>query len=253
MKYALVRGIPASFDQCIKPENDQRPIDVALARQQHRRYCEILSELGWTVLLLPPDDRYPDGPFTEDTAVVAGKAALITRPGAASRRGEVEATAEILGCFLDLTRMTAPATLEGGDVLCMGDKIFVGRTARTNDPGIDALTRWADPSRTVVAVDVEGALHLKSVVNALGDATVVLSGDGVDPAAFSEYKVLKVPEKEAARLSFLAIGDKVLLPADCPETARLFRQKGFTPILLDISEIRKAQAGLTCMSVLFEA
>ncbi len=253
MKYALARGIPASFDRCIKPENDPRPIDVALARQQHRRYCEILSELGWTVLLLPPDDRYPDCPFTEDTAVVAEGSVLITRPGAAPRRGEGEAVTEILGRFLTLTRMAAPATLEGGDVLCMGDKIFVGRTARTNDAGIEALTQWVGPSRTVVPMDVEGALHLKSIVNALGDATVVLSGDGVDPAVFSEYKILKAPKEEAARLSFLAIGKTVLLPADCPDAARLFRGEGFTPIPLDISEIRKAQAGLTCMSVLFEA
>ena len=253
MKYALVRGIPGSFDRCIKPERDPRPIDVPLARQQHRRYCEILSDLGWTVLWMPPDEEQPDCPFVEDTAVVADGKALITRPGAESRRGEVLATAEVLGHFLDLTRMEAPATLDGGDVLRVDDTIFVGRTDRTNDAGIRTLTEWAGESWTVVPVELSGALHLKTIVNALNDERVVISGEGVDPAVFSGRQVLKVPREEAARLSFLPLGDRVLLPLDCPETGKLFQKEGFTLIPLDISEIRKAQAGLTCMSVLFEA
>ena len=252
MKYALVRGIPASFDRCIKPVGDEQPIDVPLAGQQHRRYCEILSELGWTVLWMPPDEELPDCPFVEDTAVAAGGKALITRPGAESRRGEVSATAEVLGHFLDLTRMEAPATLDGGDVLRVGDTIFVGRTERTNDAGIRTLAEWAGDSWTVVPVELSGALHLKTIVNALNDELVVISGEGVNPAVFSGYRVLKVPREEAARLSFLPLGDRVLLPLDCPETGKLFQKEGFTLIPLDISEIRKAQAGLTCMSVLFE-
>ncbi len=253
MQYALVRGIPDSFDQCIKPKDNPRPIDVALARRQHQRYCEILSQLGWTVILAPPDDRLPDCPFTEDTAVVAGKRVLITRPGAASRRDEVKVSAEILGHFLDLTRMASPATLEGGDVLQVGNTLFVGRTKRTNDAGIKALSDWAGASRTVVPVALTGALHLKTIVNVLDAGTVVVSGDGVDPGIFSACKVLKAPEAEASRLSFLPLGRQVILPADCPETARLFEREGFATIPIDISEIRKAQAGLTCMSVLFEA
>jgi dimethylargininase len=253
MKYALVRGVPASFDRCIKPEDDPQSIDVPLARQQHRRYCEILSELGRTVLFLPPDDKLPDCPFVEDTAVVAGSRALITRPGAESRRGEVTATAEVLGHFLDLARMEAPAILDGGDVLRVDDTIFVGRTERTNDAGIRALAEWAGESWTVVPVELSGALHLKTIVNALDGNTVVISGGGVDPDIFSSYKVLEVPVNEAARLSFLPVGGHVLLPMDCPETGGMFQEEGFTLIPLDISEIRKAQAGLTCMSVLFEA
>ncbi len=252
MKYALTRGIPSSFDQCIKPENDPQPIDVALARQQHQCYREILSELGRTVLLLPPDDELPDCPFVEDTAVVVGNKAFITHPGAVSRRGETAATAEILGHFLELTRMKPPATLDGGDVLRVGTTIFVGRTERTNDAGIQTLAEWAGPSHTVIPVELMGALHLKSIVNALSDDLVVISGDGIDPAVFSGYKILKAPKEEAPHLSFLPLGDRVLLPLDCPETGRMFQEEGFTLIPLDVSEIRKAQAGLTCMSVLFE-
>jgi len=253
MKYTLVRGIPDSFDQCIKPEGNPQPIDVPLARQQHRRYCEILSDLGKTVLFLPPDDRFPDGPFVEDTAVVVEDRALITYPGAASRRGEVVASAEVMRHFLELTQVESPATLEGGDVLQVGTTIFVGRTERTSDAGIAALSDWAGSSRRVIPVDIAGALHLKTIVNALGDDVVVLSGEGVDSSIFSDYRILKAPEEEAKRLSFLAIGDHVLLPMDCPETGKMFQKEGFTLIPLDISEIRKAQAGLTCMSVLFEA
>ena len=253
MKYALVRGIPASFDRCIKPKGDPRPIDVPLARQQHHRYCEILLEHGYTVLFAPPDTYLPDCPFVEDTAVVVGNRALLTRPGAASRRDEVAATGEILRHFFDLTRMDPPATLDGGDVLKVGATLFVGRTDRTNDTGIAVLRDWTGSSRTVIPVDLENALHLKSVVNTLREDTVVISGDGVDPTVFSDYKVLKAPEDEGKRLSFLPLGDHVLLPMDCPETGRLFQKEGFVLIPLDVSEIRKAQAGLTCMSVLFEA
>ncbi len=253
MEYALVRGIPQSFNQCIKPESVPQPIDVALARQQHRRYCEILSEFGYTLVFLPPDNQLPDCPFVEDTAVVVKTHALITHPGSRSRRGEVKATAEVLGHFLTLTSMEPPATLEGGDVIQIENKIFVGRTVRTNDAGIAALKDWVGASMEVVPVDLTGALHLKSIVNYLGKGIVVISGSGVDPAVFSEYRVLKIPEEEAPRLSSLPLRDSVLLPMDCPLSGRLFQAEGFTLIPLDISEIRKAQAGLTCMSVLFQA
>ncbi len=251
--YALVRGIPDSFDQCIKPELGPQPIDIPLVRAQHRAYVEALSLLGGVVIMLPPDDRYPDCPFVEDTAVVLDGRALITRPGAPSRRGEVAAVAEVLGHFLELTFMDAPANLDGGDVLQIGDKIFVGRTNRTNDAGVAALADWAGKSREVVPVDLAGALHLKSIVNYLEKGIVVISGCVADPPVFSKFNILKAPDDEAARLSFLPLGEHVLLPMDCPEAVRLFQKEGFTPIPLDISEIRKAQAGLTCMSVFFEA
>ncbi len=252
-QYALVRDIPESFDQCIKPEGNPQPIDVALARQQHARYYEALLARGRILLHLPADARFPDCPFVEDTAVVVGNRALITRTGAESRRGEVQATREVLKHFLKTERMEPPATLEGGDVLQIGEKIFVGRTARTNEAGIQALSRWAETSRKVIPVTLSGALHLKSLVNALGKDTVVVSREGVDLAPFSGFKILCAPPDEGDRLSFLPLGDDVLLPRDCPKTATLFQEAGYHPVPLDLSEIRKAQAGLTCMSVLFEA
>lgn len=251
--YALVRGIPDSFDQCIKPEVDPQPIDIALARAQHRAYVEALSLLGGVVIMLPPDDRYPDCPFVEDTAVVLDGRALIARPGAPSRRGEVAAVSEILGHFLELTHMDAPATLDGGDVLRIGHKIFVGRTARTNDAGIEALAVWAGNDYEVIPVPLGEALHLKSVINYLGKKTVILSGNGVSASVFSGFEVIEIGDAEVGLLSFLPIYETVFLPSDCLKTKRLFEERGFLTITLDVSEIRKAQAGLTCMSVLFEA
>jgi len=253
MKYALVREIPDSFDRCIKPEVNPQPIDVGGARAQHLAYREALSSLGYTLIVLSPDNLYPDCPFVEDTAVVLNGRALITRPGALSRRGEVGAVAEALCHFLELTRMEAPATLDGGDVLRIGHKIFVGRTNRTNDEGIATLAAWAGSSYEVTPVNLEEALHLKSVVNHLGKGIIFISGKGVDTAVFSGFEVVEIKGREAKRLSFLPVGNTVFLPSDCPETRALFESKGFTTIPLDIYEIRKAQAGLTCMSVLFEA
>ncbi len=252
-RYALVRGIPDTFDQCIKPKKNPKPIDVSLARQQHRRYCDILSDRGWVLLSMPPDNTLPDCPFVEDTAVVVENRALITRPGAPSRQGEVTLTHEVLKHFLQISRINPPATLEGGDILQIGNKIFVGQTTRTNAAGIQALSNWIGATRDVIPVELSGALHLKSVVNSLGGATVVISGEEIDPTPFSGFDILTLPEKEAERVSFLPLGKDVLLPADCPLTAKLFQEAGYRLILLDISEIRKAQAGLTCMSVLFEA
>ncbi len=251
--YALVRGIPDSFDQCIKPEVGPQAIDIPLARVQHKAYVDALSLLGCVVIMLPPDDRLPDCPFVEDTAVVLGGRALITRPGAPSRRGEEAAVAEVLGHFLELTFMNVPATLDGGDVLQIGGKIFVGRTDRTNGAGIATLARWAGETCEVVPVPIGDALHLKSVANCLGDKTIVLSRTGIDRSIFSGFEVTEADENEAEGLSFLSMDNVVLLPSDCPKTRKMFEAMGRTVISLDVSEIRKAQAGLTCMSVFFEA
>ncbi len=252
MKYALVRKIPACFDNCIKPIAKEQHINTPLAAEEHQSYCETLSSLGITLIVLSPDETLPDCPFVEDTAVIVGKKALITRPGAESRRGEVTATAEVLGHFLELTWMEAPATLDGGDVLQVGNTIFVGRTDRTNEAGIEFLTSWAGPQRTVIPIEVTNALHLKSIANVINGNTIVLSGKNLPKTYFSPFTVLYAPDEETERLSFLQIGNHVLLPSDCPETGKLFEEKGLILHSLNISEIRKAQAGLTCLSVLFE-
>jgi dimethylargininase len=252
MNYALVRGVPDSFDRCIKPSTNQ-PIDINRARVQHRAYREALSHLGYTLLVLPPDDHYPDCPFVEDTAVVIKNRVLITFPGAPSRQGEAAASKKALQHFLKVDSMEPPATLDGGDVLQIGNKIFVGHSSRTNKKGIETLTRWAGADYNVISVPLGEGLHLKSSVNYLGKGIVIVSGGGFDSAVFSDYDVVSVQGGEAARLSFLPLGETVLLPSDCPETRSVFESRGFNTIPLDISEIRKAQAGFTCMSVLFEA
>ena len=253
MNYALIRGIPDSFDRCIKPSTNQQPIDINRARAQHRAYREALTNLGYTVVALPPDAQYPDCPFVEDTAVVVKDRALITYPGAASRRGEVTATGEVLRHFLKINRMGPPATLDGGDVLQIENKIFVGRSTRTNEKGIEALAKWAGADRDVIPVPLGDGLHLKSVVNYLGKGIVVVSGGGFYISTFSAYDVVSIKDEEAPLLSFLPLGKSALLSSDCPETRKVFESRGFNTIPLDASEIRKAQAGFTCMSVLFEA
>ena len=251
-RFALVREIPDSFDQCIKPRENPQIIDVPRARLQHRAYCQTLSQLGLDLIRLPSDKRYPDCAFVEDTAVVIGDRAVMTRPGAETRRGEVATVQEVLATYKRIDRIVEPATLDGGDVLQAEDVVFVGLSKRTNRDGffqMEALLK--ESQRRVVPVPLGRTLHLKTACNYLGKGLMVVNSFDFDPAVLTEFSIIQPDSSEASKLSFLPVGESVLLPDDCPKTRGMFKRKGWNTILLDLSEIRKAQAGLTCMSILF--
>ena len=247
---AIVRDVPPSFDEalCAAPV----PIDVARAAEQHAAYRAALASWGLTVERLPADATYPDGCFVEDTAVVAGKLAVITRPGAPSRRGEVDAVAAALAQYVELSWMEGPATLDGGDVLRAGKRFVVGRSARTNEDGIAALRAAVAPrGYEVRAVPMEeGVLHLKCVCSPLADDLVLVAEGTIDPAAFAPARVIVVPRDEAYAANAVAWNGRALLPAGHPRTKRLVEAAGFTVTELDNSELRKADSALTCLSVL---
>src|SRR5579872_485117 len=163
MLIALTRGVSPTLGNCELQELDRQPIDIAKAIEQHRRYERCLEELGARVLALPADPRFPDGVFVEDPALVLDEIAVMTRMGAASRRGESESIATALAEFRSLTWIHEPGTLEGGDVMRIGENLYVGASLRTNGEGIRQLTEAAAPfGYTVIAVPVHGCLHLKS-------------------------------------------------------------------------------------------
>lgn len=225
------------------------PVDLDLAQAQHRAYRECLERLGLVVDLLPPAPDLPDAVFVEDTVVIVEDVAVITRPGAVSRLPEVDTVrAELEVEGFPLREITPPATLDGGDVLQVGNVVYVGRSTRTRDDAIEQLRDLLAPfGRRVVAVDVTGALHLKSAATALPDGRVLAVPAWFDSAAL-ETEVIEAPEPQGANV--LSVNDTVVVAADAPDTAALVRELGFAVEVVDISEYQKVEAGLTCMSVL---
>ncbi len=225
-------------------------VDIERAQAQHVAYVEALRKQGLEIVRAPALPEHPDGVFVEDAVVVVGYLAILTRAGAASRRGEAASLSPVLeGRGLDVVALSSPATLDGGDVLQIEDTIFVGRTTRTNDAGIEQLRALVAPlGRTVVPVDVEAALHLKTAATALPDGRILANLDAVSSGAFHNHDVRGVDE--AAGANVLLVGDRVLLSASAPRTAAGLRRDGYDVQTVDLSELEKVEAGPTCPSVL---
>jgi dimethylargininase len=248
---AFVRGVPASFAQCVTARTPDPPLDPQVAAVQHAQYVAALEQGGYQVITVPVDDDQADSSFIEDTAVVVGARALITRPGHPSRRDEVETVAAALTGRFPLHRVREPATIDGGDVLKMGSSIFVGRSDRTNEEGIRAIAAIAEPlGMSVTEVPVVRVLHLKSGLSALDDQTLLWHRDACDRDVFDGFEVLEIPgnDPEAANVVRLADGG-VLVAEHHPETAALIAGRGFSVTTTDVSEFARADGGLTCLSI----
>lgn len=248
----MLRGVPNTFDKAITRDPTVVP-DVGTARDQHDTYSRLLSEAGYDIDLLPPDDRFPDSVFIEDAAVIVGDVAVITRPGAETRRGETAAVSGRLSRRLRLFEIMPPGTIDGGDVLLMGSTLYVGLSQRTNQSGIDQLTPVArDQGMHVVSVPVAGALHLKSVVLSVADEMVVVTEGTVDEDLFDGLHILHEDRGERMQFSALRTGNRLLVTASAPRTAHLVEGRGLEPMPIDISEFQVADGGLTCMSILID-
>lgn len=248
---ALVRHLPATFDDCIKPPETTRPIDLSLAREQHRGYRDALRSLGLELIEIESDDAYPDCVFVEDTAIVAGETAALSRFGAEARRGEELAVGPVLECRKKVVNITAPATIEGGDVLKIDSELYVGLTSRTNRDGVMQLRRAvASEGFTVTAVPVTGVFHLKSAVSYLGDGYVLIAPGCFDPDLFSRYHTLMVPPGERYATNCLAVNGSVLVSDGYPATRELIESAGFNTVSIATSEFKKAGGSLTCLSIL---
>jgi dimethylargininase len=249
--WALLRGVPNSFTRAVTHRPADPPLDPARARRQHEGYRACLEAGGFATRLLPVDEAYPDCCFVEDTAVLLGGAALATRPGHPSRRGEVPAVAAALRAAMPVTEVSAPATLDGGDVLRAGRRLFIGLSERSSAAGAAALARFAAlQGFEVVPVPLSGILHLKSGVTALDDETLLAFPGAVDPGAFAGLRVLEVggEDPEAANVVRLPDG-RILVVAHLPQSAAAVRAAGFTPVACDVSEFARADGGLTCLSL----
>jgi dimethylargininase len=254
MLMAITRAVSPAINRCELSFVDRQEIDLSRAETQHQEYEAALAALGANVLSLPAEPDYPDSVFVEDPAVVLDEAAIIARLGAASRRGEAESLARALAPFRPLHWMPEPATLEGGDVLRAGRKIFVGASGRTNAEGIAWLASELKPfGYSVQGVEVRGCLHLKSACSYLGDHTILANRDWIDTACFEGFRIVDAAPEEPRAANTLTIGGAVLIPACFPETAGILQRNGWTVRPVDVSELLKAESGVTCSSLIFES
>jgi dimethylargininase len=253
MLTAVTREVSPAIANCELEFLDRQPIDLALAEEQHRQYQACLTELGLHVEELPAEPELPDSVFVEDPAIVLDEIAVITRMGALSRRGEHETLARALAKYRQLRCIEEPGTLEGGDVMRVGKTLYVGYSRRTNVAGIQQLAGIVHPlGYFVVPVEVRGCLHLKSACCYIGDDTVLANRAWMDPDALCSLRILDVPGDEPGGANALRIGDTVLTPAAYPLTCEMLQRSGFRVRRIDNSELLKAEAGVTCTSLLFE-
>jgi dimethylargininase len=253
MLTAITRAVSPAIVNCELSFIPRQPIHLQMASAQHRAYEQLLEKLGATVISLPAEPDLPDSMFVEDPAIILDELAVIFPLGTESRRPEAASLAQALSKFRKLQHVTLPGTLEGGDVLRSGRKLFVGATHRSNAEGLRQLARILEPHHyEVIAVPVSGCLHLKSAVTSLGANTLLANRAWFDPASFSGHDWIDVDPTEPHAANALAFGNTTIFPASFPRTRLLMEARGFHVTPLDISELQKAESGLTCSSLIFE-
>jgi len=254
MLIAITRAVSPTIGRCQLEFQPREPIDPAKADAQHRRYEESLRSLGAAVISLAPEPDFPDAVFVEDPALVLDEIAVMTRMGAASRRGESAGLARAIEAFRPLRWLEEPATLEGGDVMRIGRRLFVGRTRRTNAAGIAQLAGIVEPfGYRVEPVEVQGCLHLKSACTYLGNDTVLANREWFDAGRLTGLGILDVAAGEPGAANALTIGQTTIFPAVFPETAERLKAFGWNLLEVDISELMKAEAAITCSSLIFDS
>jgi dimethylargininase len=253
-RIAITRDVSESLAHCELTHLAREPIDVARAREQHAAYERALEALGCTLRRLPPEHELPDAVFVEDTVVVVPEIAVIARPGAESRRGEVASMEQALASLRPLARIEPPGTLDGGDVLVAGRDVFVGRSSRTNDAGREQLARVLTPfGYAVQGIALWDCLHLKSAATWTGGRTMLVNPEWVDPGAFGDYECIPVDATEPHAANALAIDGAVLHGAAFPRTRARIEAAGQRVIPVDLSELAKAEGAITCCCVVVES
>jgi len=250
---AITREVSPAIGACELTHLERTPIDVGVARAQHAAYEGVLTDLGCRVERLPAEPGLPDAVFVEDVAVVFDEVAVITRPGAMSRRSERPTVASALAPYRDLVAIEAPGTVDGGDVLVSGRDVWIGLTSRSDHAAIDQFRIVvADHGYRVHAATVNDCLHLKSVATAAGDDLLVVDPDRVDVGQFTDRRCIAVDPTEPDAANVVRIGDAVLAASAFPRTADRLADVGLDVHLVDASELAKAEGALTCCSLIFE-
>ena len=254
MRLALTRDISPAIVRCELTHLAREPIDLPTLRRQHDAYEQRLKDAGCSVVRLAAEEEMPDSVFIEDIAVVFDELAIITRPGALSRRGETGAVADAIAAYRPLVHIEEPATIDGGDVLTVGKRVFVGESLRTNAAAISQMARHLAPhGYTVHIVPVRGCLHLKSAVTAVSDDTLLINTAWVPAERFRPLTLLEVHPAEPCGANALRVGAAVIYPTAFPRTCARLKARGMLVAEVDVSEIAKAEGAVTCCSLVFTA
>ena len=249
-RLVITREISPAIARCELTHVDRTPIDLTRAREQHAAYELAIESLGWKVHRLPASDDMPDSVFVEDTAFVLEELAIITRPGAESRRRETAAVSEFLRSYRPLVAILAPGTLDGGDILTIGKRIFVGVGGRSNEPGMKQLRAMVkSQGYTVEAAEFRDCLHLKTAATLVADDTLLVNPAWTDPAQFEALRTIEVHPDEPFAANTLRIDDTVVYPAEHVRTIERLAQAGITVRPVEIGELLKAEGSVTCLSL----
>lgn len=249
---AIVKTVSHALSACELTHISRNTIDITLARKQQDLYIQTLKNNSINLHTLSPDHDLPDSVFVEDAAIVLDELAIITRPGTELRRKETEAIAGKLKEFRQLEFIKVPATLDGGDVLKIGKDIYIGLSTRTNRDGIEQLSKIVEPfGYKVTEVPIYKCLHLKTGVTYIGKNTILINNNWINVDLFRKYNHLVVPENDTFGANSLLINDVVYMSERCKPTIQLLNNHGFKTKTLNISEFEKAEAGLTCLSIIF--
>ena len=251
MRLAITRDVSPRFNECEITHIDRSPIDVNVARSQHHAYVQALKELGYTVLELPAAAHLPDSVFVEDTAVVLPEVALITRPGADSRKPETESIIPMLRPYRELVFIESPATVDGGDVLVVGKNIYVGMSTRSNQMAVDQINNLLGKyGYKAQSVELHDCLHLKTAVTRVDDKTLLINRRWVDVENFEGYELIDADESEPFAANCLPVGDAIIFPVAFPKTGAKLEAHGYKlkPVVVD--ELAKAEGAVTCCSLI---
>jgi dimethylargininase len=254
MHIAITREISPAIERCELTHLTRQTIDVDRALAEHQAYEQCLREAGYRLERLSAGDGMPDSLFVEDIAVVFDEVAILTRPGALSRRAETAAVAGALRAYRPIRSIDPPGTIDGGDVLTVGTRVFVGESGRTNRSAIAQMESILAPyGYTVLGVPVRGCLHLKSAVTAIADDTLLINRDWAPADRFRPFHLVDVDPAEPRAANALRLHDRVLYPTLFPRTRARLDDRGIRVVAVDVVEIAKAEGAVTCCSLVFKA
>lgn len=251
---AVTRELTAGIANCELTFLSRSEIDFSGAQQQHLEYQSALSSLGCEIVIVPASPELADSVFIEDTALVLEDLAVMLRPGVASRRAEVAGVEEVLGQYKTLRSIESPGTVDGGDLLRVGNTIFAGLSTRSNQGGIQQLSNIvSDFGVTVETVETAKCLHLKSAVSEVAPGVLLINPDWVSSSVFENFELINIDESEAHAANALRIGDSLIYPSSFPRTSEKLVRRGIDVISVDLSELQKAEGAVTCCSLIFSA
>jgi dimethylargininase len=251
---AMTREVSPHIGRCELTHLSREPMDFTRAHMQHRQFEACLADLGCEIHHLPPAPELPDSVFVQDACVVFDELAVIARPGAESRRPETQAVAEALKPFRPLRFIQPPGTLDGGDVLCLGKRVFVGLSSRTNRAGVEQMRAFLSPhDYAVTAVNLTSCLHLQTAATPVAQNTLLVNRSWIDPTIFGDVAIIDVDPAEPMGANALVVANTVVYPAAFPRTRNRLEEHGLRVKTVDVSELAKAEGGVTCCCVILES